>query len=150
MVNKDVEGPYRRVLAAVDMSDASVHAVQSAKTLGFFDNAQISIAHAFQPLAKSTLVMVGAAQDGIDAHVAHEHLRASQELDAFLKSHGIGDPAWSGQILARFRLGPRVIIGPNVWARLQPDAPWCLRKAPHRRKPVSRLDVSGVAGRRSP
>jgi nucleotide-binding universal stress UspA family protein len=98
MVNKDVEGPYRRVLAAVDMSDASVHAVQSARTLGFFDNAQISIAHAFQPLAKSTLVMVGAAQDGIDAHVAHEHLRASQELDAFLKSHGIDDPAWTLRI----------------------------------------------------
>jgi nucleotide-binding universal stress UspA family protein len=98
MVNKDVEGPYRRVLAAVDMSDASVHAVQSARTLGFFDNAQISIGHAFQPLAKSTLVMVGAAQDGIDAHVAQEHLRASQELDAFLKSHGIGDPAWTLRI----------------------------------------------------
>jgi nucleotide-binding universal stress UspA family protein len=98
MVNKDVEGPYRRVLAAVDMSDASVHAVQSARALGFFDNAQVSIAHAFQPLAKSTLVMVGAAQDGIDAHVAQEHLRASQELDAFLKSHGIGDPAWTPRI----------------------------------------------------
>jgi nucleotide-binding universal stress UspA family protein len=98
MVNKDVEGPYRRVLAAVDMSDASVHAVQSARTLAFFDNAQVSIAHAFQPLAKSTLVMVGAAQDGIDAHVAQEHLRASQELDAFLKSHGIGDSAWTPRI----------------------------------------------------
>jgi nucleotide-binding universal stress UspA family protein len=95
MVNNEIAGPYRRVLAAVDMSDASVHAVQSARALGFFDNAQVSIAHAFQPFAKSTLAIVGAPQDGIDAHVAQEHLRASQELDAFLQSHGISDPAWT-------------------------------------------------------
>lgn len=98
MVNNEVAGPYRRVLAAVDISDASAHAMQSASALGFFDDAQVSIAHAFQPLAKSTLVMVGSAQEGIDDHVAAEHLRASQELDAFLQSHGIGDPAWTLRI----------------------------------------------------
>ena len=37
MVNNEAAHSYSRVLAAVDMSDISAHAVQSARALGFFD-----------------------------------------------------------------------------------------------------------------
>ena len=39
MVNNEAAHPYSRVLAAVDMSDNSAHALQSAKALSFLDQA---------------------------------------------------------------------------------------------------------------
>lgn len=95
MVNGEAAHPYVRVLAAVDMSDASARALQSARTLGFFDNAHLSIVHAFEAFAKSTLFIADATQERIDAYVAQEQSRTIAELTAFLQAHGCGDLPWS-------------------------------------------------------
>lgn len=95
MVNREAARPYVRVLAAVDMSDASARALQSARTLGFFDNAHLSIVHAFEALAKSTMFIADVPQERIDAYVAQEQSRTIAELAAFLQANGCGDLPWS-------------------------------------------------------
>jgi universal stress protein E len=98
MVNTEAAHPYVRVLAAVDMSDASARALQAARTLGFFDNAHLSVVHAFEAFAKSTMFIADVPQERIDRHVAEEQQRASAELQAFLQSQGYGDVPWSRRI----------------------------------------------------
>ena len=53
MVNMEAAHPYARVLAAVDMSDASARAMKSARSLGFLADAHLCVVHAFEALAKS-------------------------------------------------------------------------------------------------
>src|SRR3546814_5231611 len=52
MVNTEASGPYRRVIAAVDMSEASANALRTARTLGLLDGAYVTLLHTFQPLTK--------------------------------------------------------------------------------------------------
>lgn len=95
MVNGEAAHSYVRVLAAVDMSDASARALQCARALGFFDNAHLSVVHAFEAFAKSAMYIADAPQERIDAYVAQEQSRTIAELTAFLQAHGCGDLPWS-------------------------------------------------------
>lgn len=65
MVNNEAAHPYVRVLAAVDTSDPSAGALHSARSLGFFDNAHLTVVHAFEALAKSTLFIADAPRKGL-------------------------------------------------------------------------------------
>lgn len=98
MVNTEAADSYTQVLVAVDISDASARALQSARALHFLDNAHVTIAHAFEPLAKSTRFMAGVPWKRIADYVAQEQLRASAELAAFLQSHGLSDAARSFRV----------------------------------------------------
>jgi nucleotide-binding universal stress UspA family protein len=91
MVNAHPDAPYRRLLLAIDMSDASARAAQSAKALGLLDAAEVSILHAFRPYAKSMLGYVGANQDVVTNHVVHTALEAAGEVTSFLKREGMDD-----------------------------------------------------------
>jgi nucleotide-binding universal stress UspA family protein len=95
MVNSEAAEPYARVLAAVDMSDVSARAVQFASASHIFDAAEVMIAHAFDPPAKSKMFTASVPQDRVDEYVAQEQLRASEELAEFLKEHGLKDSKWS-------------------------------------------------------
>jgi universal stress protein E len=98
MVNTEAAHAYTRVLAAVDISDASARALQTARALHFLDNAHVTIAHAFEPLAKSAQFIAGVPRERITDYVAQEQLRASAELAAFLQLHGLSDAAWSFRV----------------------------------------------------
>ena len=98
MVNTEAAHTYTRVLAAVDKSDASARALQAARALHFLDKAHVTIAHAFEPLAKSAQFIAGVPRERIADYVAQEQLRASAELAAFLQSHGLSDAAWSFRV----------------------------------------------------
>jgi nucleotide-binding universal stress UspA family protein len=97
MVNTDASRPYVSVVAAVDTSEASGHALRSAKTLGFFDNVRLTIAHAFEAPAKSKLFSVDVSKERIDAYVNEERLRVTAELDSFVQAQ-MGKGAWSSRI----------------------------------------------------
>lgn len=85
MVNDEVEGPYGRALAAVDMSEASAHAIRTALSLGIIDAAHLTFVHAFTPLAKGKLS--GLQRETIDDYVASERLQATNELITFLNEN---------------------------------------------------------------
>lgn len=98
MVNTDTEHPYRYVIAGVDMSEPSAHAIKVAKTLGMVDNINLTIVHAFIAVAKGKLHVANAPQDQIEGYVAQERMNASKELFAFLTAQGLGDPQWSHHV----------------------------------------------------
>jgi universal stress protein E len=98
MVNKEAAHSYSRVLAAVDMSDISAHAVRSARALGFSEYAHLTVVHAFEALAKGKLFMADVPKERIDDYVAQERQRASAELATFLQSQEVGGGVWSRRV----------------------------------------------------
>lgn len=95
MVNTDADHPYRYVVAGVDMSEPSAHAIRSARALGLIDDADVTIVHAFIAVARGKLYIANATQDQIDDYIARERLQANEELFAFLAAQGLRDARWS-------------------------------------------------------
>lgn len=91
MVNSEVEKPYRTVLAAVDRSEPSAHAIKTSMSLGLLNGARLTLVHAFLPLAKGKLSFAGLSRDSIDEYVASERLRAADEMTAFLDANAMAD-----------------------------------------------------------
>ncbi len=98
MVNTDSEHPYRYVVAGVDMSEPSAHALKTAKALGLIDDANLTVVHAFMAVAKGKLYVANASQDQIEDYVASERMQASEELFSFLKALGLSGARWSYRI----------------------------------------------------
>ena len=97
MVNNEAAHSYSRVLAAVDMSDISANAVQSAKALGFLEHTHLTVVHAFEAMAKGKLFMADVPKERIDDYVAQEQQRASAELTTFLQPQ-LGGAVWSRRV----------------------------------------------------
>ncbi|WP_201834724.1 universal stress protein [Microvirga zambiensis] len=91
MVNGEVDQPYRTALAAVDMSDPSANAVRVGMALGLPAGTELTLVHAFEPLAKGKLIYAGLSQDTVDGYVAEERERATKDLIAFLDASGLDD-----------------------------------------------------------
>jgi universal stress protein E len=86
MVNGPVAGPYRRVLAATDMSEHSARALQAATRLGFLDEAALTILHAFEPPGRGALVLADAPPATAAAHEAASAREASAALARFVST----------------------------------------------------------------
>lgn len=84
-------GPYRRVLVALDLSDASAQAFRAAQELGLLRSAEVSVVHAFRPHAKSMLSRTGASDDIIAGHVVNTAFEAAGDLTSFLDREGLND-----------------------------------------------------------
>ena len=88
MVNRDSGKPYGNVLAAVDLSDASAHALRTAHSLGLLDPTSAAAVHGFLPVGESTLYYAGVEQKQIDEHVAVTAAEARAAIGRFLKDNG--------------------------------------------------------------
>lgn len=88
MVNNDPQGPYRNAVAAIDISEPSANAVQTAKSAGLADEKSVTFLHAFLPLGKRKMSTAGVNQAAIDEYVANERKNATDELRAFLTANG--------------------------------------------------------------
>jgi universal stress protein E len=98
MVNKDAAHPYRHVLAAVDMSKASAHAIQTAGASGLLGDASVSLIHAFLAPGRGMMYAANAPEEQIEKYVASERLQAREELFAFLAAHEIESQGWRHRI----------------------------------------------------
>ncbi|MFL5254663.1 MAG: universal stress protein [Rhodopila sp.] len=97
MANREAGGPYRTVLAAIDMSESSAHALRTSIRLRLLQDAQLTLVHAFLPLAKGKMSYAGLSRDSIDDYVASERLRAANELTRVSqRKRGDGSPAIHG------------------------------------------------------
>jgi nucleotide-binding universal stress UspA family protein len=85
MANRPPAEPYRTAVLASDLSDASATAVRTAAALGFLGASEISVAHAFMPLAKDMMVYAGVERERVAEHVAHAGADARDGLVAFLQ-----------------------------------------------------------------
>ncbi|ABS65079.1 UspA domain protein [Parvibaculum lavamentivorans DS-1] len=85
VANSEAEGPYRNVVVATDLSDASVRALRTARALGILDGLKVTLLHAFLPLAKGMMVYANVEPDKIADYVAHESSEAGQAIQTFIE-----------------------------------------------------------------
>jgi nucleotide-binding universal stress UspA family protein len=97
MVNREAELSYGSVLAAVDMSDASAHALKTADTLGLLDEVRVTVVYAFVAAAKGKMYVADVPKSRIAEYVAEEQGRADHEVGVFLSQNGF-DAGWQRHI----------------------------------------------------
>lgn len=88
MVHRPAERPYRRVLAALDMSGPSAAALRAAVRLGFAERGTVTVFHAFQQPGRASLAMAGLPAEAIAGHVAATAVEARAEVDRYLAGLG--------------------------------------------------------------
>jgi len=98
MVNTSADHAYRKVIAAVDLSEPSAHAVAAARRLTLFDGAAVTVLHAFLPAAKAQMTLADAARADIDAYVAGERHRAEGALAVFLTQRSLSGDGWQHSV----------------------------------------------------
>lgn len=85
MVNAGPDGPYRKVSVAVDMSEASANAFRVARKSGILDNAELSILHAFAPLARAMMMYAGIEREKVEEFVLEEVADTRRRMEEFLE-----------------------------------------------------------------
>ena len=87
IVHQHSTEPYRRALVALDRSEASAHALRTARDLGLLGE-RPTLVHVFRAAAKGKLAQVG---EDVTAHVEAERTRAAQEFSVHLRRHDLAD-----------------------------------------------------------
>jgi nucleotide-binding universal stress UspA family protein len=111
MVNNEAQRKYENVVAPVDMSDASAHALRVALSIGLIAGERATLLHAFCAFAR------GFDQASIDSYVASERQRAMDELAKFLEANDLSQGRWSLRVEEG---GPMEIISRAV-SEMRPD-----------------------------
>lgn len=95
MVNHEAQRRYEKVLAPVDMSEASANALRVALATGLIGKTGATLLHAFVPLGKGKMFIAGADRASIDEYVAREREIAAAQLATFLTEHDLDRENWS-------------------------------------------------------
>lgn len=90
MVNRPAERPYRRVLAAVDMSEPAAHALRAAVRLGFAGRGELTVFHAFQQPGRGNMMLADLSKEAIEGHVAATAAQTRAELSRYLRELDLG------------------------------------------------------------
>jgi universal stress protein E len=98
MVNNAVDHPYKRALAATDMSEASARAIRISEALGMTDNVNLTLVHAYLALTTTKMALADATADAINAYVNEERLRANADLSAFIEVNQFSAEKWSRHV----------------------------------------------------
>lgn len=94
MVNNEAQRRYENVIAAVDMSDSSDHALRTAKALGLLGGSRTTVLHAFQPFAKGKMSLAGVKKVNIQEYAEREQQRAIGELNEFVDDPSLDSKNW--------------------------------------------------------
>lgn len=138
MVNTDAAHPYHHVLASVDMSEPSVHALKTAKALSLTADASVTVLHAFEAAARGKMYVAGATAKQIEDYIAEERLQASTDLSTYLAAHDARDAAWS----YRFEEGGAFEVIARVVKEVDPDL---LVIGTHGRSGIAKMLIGSVA-----
>jgi universal stress protein E len=98
MVNKAVDHPYERVLAATDMSEVSARAIRIGEDFGMTDNANLILVHAFLAPTTTKTTLADASAGAINAYVDEERLRTNADLSAFIEANRFSAEKWSRHV----------------------------------------------------
>lgn len=138
MVNKPADFRYNRIVAAVDLSDASARAVKAANALHLLDGPDVTLLHAFLAPAQGKLYAANASREQIDAYVADERTQAGGELAAFLVRHSID----IGGLRRRLTKGEPYEVIERLVAEEEPDL---IVVGTHGRSAVVKILIGSVA-----
>jgi nucleotide-binding universal stress UspA family protein len=117
MVNNEAQKKYDNIVAPVDMSEASAHALRTALSTGLIADKRTTLLHAFVPLAKGKMFIGGADQASIASYVASERQRSMDELAAFLAANDLMREQW----LFRLEEGDPLDVISNTVSEVCPD-----------------------------
>jgi len=117
MVNNEAQLSYNRIVAPIDMSNASANALRIGIATGLIDERGATLLHAFWAPAKSKLRLAGSDQTSIDSYVADERQRAADEVAAFLAANGLDGTKWSVQL----QEGEAIEVIAEMVAKTRPD-----------------------------
>lgn len=117
MVKHQAQRRYESIVAPIDMSDASAHALKAALSTGLIGDKGVTLLHAFSTLMKGKMTLAGVDQAGIDSYVANERQQVIGELAAFLAANDLKDRAWPLRVEEG---GPMEIISRAV-SQMRPD-----------------------------
>jgi nucleotide-binding universal stress UspA family protein len=95
VVNHEAQRRYERVVAPVDMSDASANALRAALSIGLIDDKGATLLHAFDAPDKGKMAVGDSNRASIDSYVAGERQRAMDEIATFLVAKNLKHIPWS-------------------------------------------------------
>jgi nucleotide-binding universal stress UspA family protein len=95
VVRRAVEGPYARILAPVDLTRTCTQALRPAQSLGLVGEAEVTVVHAFEALAKTKLSAIGVADRYIDGYVENWRAWCARELDDVLDANSLTGRNWA-------------------------------------------------------
>jgi nucleotide-binding universal stress UspA family protein len=98
MVNHEAQRRYERVLAPIDMSDASANALRVGLSTGLIRDKGVTLLHAFVALGTGKMFVAGLDQASIDSYFASERQRAMDELATFLVANDLKHTRWPLQV----------------------------------------------------
>jgi len=78
-------GPYRRILVALDFSDASRDALRRLLHLGLNVDAEVSVLHVFDVTGASLIARAAMTEEQIQDYLAEEQNKAARQLAAFMR-----------------------------------------------------------------
>jgi universal stress protein E len=116
MVNNEAQRRYEKVVAPVDMSDASANALRVALSTQLISR-RATLLHGFFPLGKGKMFVAGVNQASIDGYVASERKKAMEELATFLVANDLGREKWS----LRVEDGGAMEVISRAVAEMSPD-----------------------------
>lgn len=95
MVKHQAQRRYENVIAPIDMTDASAHALKVAHSTGLISEKDVTLLHAFSTLMKGKMSVAGVDKESIDDTVASERRRVMGELAGFLVANDLKRARWS-------------------------------------------------------
>jgi nucleotide-binding universal stress UspA family protein len=95
VVNHEAQRQYERIVAPVDMSDASANALRAALSIGLIGPKGATLLHAFDAPDKGKMIVGNSGQLSIDKYVESERQRAMDELAAFLVAKDLKNIPWT-------------------------------------------------------
>ena len=116
MVNNEAQRRYEKVVAPVDMSDASANALRVALSTQLISR-RATLLHGFFPLGKGKMFVAGVNQASIDGYVASERKKATEELATFLVANDLGREKWT----LRVEDGGAMEVISRAVAEMSPD-----------------------------
>ena len=89
MANAVPAGAYRHVLLTCDLSDSSIGWLQAALAFSFLKDAETTVLHVFDSLAKSAMVRSALQPDDLQHQLDEETVLAKTKLREFLARAGV-------------------------------------------------------------
>lgn len=140
MANSETSGRYKSVLLALDASQASTFAVNTAKSLRLLDDASLSVVSAFEPIYKGMLAWSGASENTIMEYSAVWAKETQDEIRKLLRQADL-DPRPTHVLTEE---GPPFPVIQRAVARLRPQL---LVIGTHGRTGLGRALLGSVAER---